>query len=470
MFRTKVSAMSLITAYFKKETVSVDATLPELPSSAVDASEIKCTDPEHHSTNPLLDEDSNVACPSPPKRMKIAFFAPHESPPSASDCMRNHEVEQCNKLQEDEVLTTCKEPAIACTSIDDNKLHERVTAQQPKIQSRQTTMKFENGRCILVPIEQNMEMDTGSQESSQVDTEDECYVMNQERKKKKKNKRKCSKEDDSVENMELPASKRKSSRKAAKEAAKQLSGLLHEPLPPGSSSLSKLTIEDDQVKLVPEIVVEDSETIEEVLTTLDNRNNDAIDVIAKEEIIVGTSSPVCVAKETADDSSDSDVICLTPRSQSPSPHDTAQRPPSQPSTPAKNKWSHIFGTKSPQKKSSQRSSPIRKSSPRKRSPRKPTPIKQVSMAPSSLASSREQYTLGVPLFYHVMQQSNSSLWSLPEVELSSINAHQLRSSHLQSVDLTTKAPCDQCNGHPSKKLINLDSDAQKKPLHLMVRI
>ena len=462
--------MSLITAYFKKETASVDVTLPELSSSIVDAKEIKCTDPVHHSVNLLHNEDSNMASPSPPKRMKIALFAPHESPASTSDCIRNQEVEQYNKLQEDEAMTTCKEPVITDVNPNDGKLHEQTTARQLKTQSRQTILKFESGKCILVPIEQNVEMDAGSQESSQIDTEDDCSVKNQERKKKKKSKRKCFIEDDCVEEIEPPANKRKSRRKAAKEASKQLSGLLHEPLPPGSSSLSKLTSEDNQVKLIPEIVVEDSEAVEETLATLDNKSNDAIDVIAKEEIIVESSSPARVAMEmTGDDSSDSDVICLTPRSQSPLPHNTGQQPPSQPSTPAKNKWSHIFGTKSPQKKSSPRSSPIRKSSPRKRSPRRSTPVKQVSVMPSSLATSCEQYTLGVPLFYHVMQQSNSTLWSLPKVELSSMNAHQLRSSHPQSIYLTSEASCDLCKGHQNKKLINLDS-IQRKPLHLAVRI
>ena len=461
--------MSLITAYFKKEAAPIDhAVLPEISNNNVDTNEVTCPDSVHHSVDLLPDEDSNLVSPSPPKKMKVALFASRESPTDlTSDCIRNHEVEQCDKLQDVIVLTTTSEEVhITAANTEDSKLQEQITAQLPKQQSRQTTLKFQNGKCVLVPMESSTGMETGSQESSQVDstTEDDCYPKNQER-KKKKSKRKYSKEEGNfVEEAKPSANMRRTSRKAAKEAAKQLSELLQETEPPHSSSLSKLTSEDDRVKMLPDILIEDSNTVEEVLTTLDNKSTDASDVVAKEEVIVESSSPTHVAKETtADDSSDSDVICLTPRSASPLP--TGQRL-SRPGTPAKNKWSHIFGNKSPQK----RSSPSRKSSPRKCSPRKSTAIKQVAMALSSLTTSHEQYTLGVPLFHHIMQQDSSALWSLPEVELSSINACLINLSQYQSHDLTTGASHDPCKDHLSKRLLNLDSNVQRKPLNLKVRM
>ena len=390
--------------------------------------------------------------------MKIALFTSHESPTGVtSDCIIG--VEECDKLQ-DVAETTCKEASNTAANAEDNELAEQVNTQLPKQQSRQTTLKFQNGRCVLVPMEPSTGMETGSQESSQVDsnTEDDCYPKKQERKKRKR-KRKCLKEDDNlVDEVDPPANKRKSSRRAAKEAAKQL---LQETEASHSCSLSKLTSEDDRVKLLPEILVENSDTVEEVLTTFDNKSNDAIDV-PKEEIIVESSSPASIAKKTNEgDSSDSDVICLTPRSVSPLPRESTEQPSSRPGTPAKNKWSHIFGTKSPLK----RSSPSRKSSPRKCSPRKSTPIKQVAMTLSSLTTSHEHYTLGVPLFHHVIQQDSSALWSLPKVDMSSINTHLTSLSH----DLTARASHDLCKDHLSKSLLNLDHNVHREPLNLRVR-
>ena len=464
--------MSLITAYFKKEAAPVDAILPDVPNNIIATNEMTCPDSVHHSVDLLVNEDSNVVSPSPPKKMKVALFTSHESPTDqTTEHTRNHEeIEKCEKTQDAVVLTVCEEIKIATANSEDGKLQEQITAQLPKQQSRQTTLKFQNGKCVLVPMEPSTGMETGSQESSQVDstTEDECYPKKQER-KKKKSKRKCSKEEGNFDETDPPANKRRPSRKAAKEATKQLSELLQETIPSHSTSLSKLTSEDDQVKLLPDILVENSNTMEEVVTTLDGKSNDASDmVVAKEEIIVKSLSP---AKEaTADDSSDSDVICLTPRSASPLP--TEQRL-SRPGTPAKNKWSHIFGTKSPQKRSP-RSSPSRKSSPRKCSPRKSTPIKQVVMTLSSLATSHEQYTLGVPLFHHVMQQDGSALWSLPKVELSTINVCLTKLSQHRSHDLTTGVSHDltgdPCKDHLSKTLLNLNSGVQRKPLNLKVRI
>ena len=456
--------MSLITAYFKKEAAPVDAILPETSNNNVNT-EVKSPD----SVDPVIDEDYNLVSPNPPKKMKIALFASHddESPTNmTSDCIRNHEVAQCDKLQDVTALTTCEEVNIIAANTEDCKLQEQITAQLPKQQSRQTTLKFENRKCILVPMEPSTGMETGSQESSQVDstTEDDCYPKKQVR-KKKKNKHKCLKEEANlVEEAEPSTNKRRPSRKAAKEAAKQLSELLQETVSSHSSSLSKLTSEDDRVKLLPDIVVEDSNTVEEILTTLDNKSNDASDLVAKEEMIVESSSPARVAMETtADDSSDSDVICLTPRSVSPLPQESTERPLSRPGTPAKNKWSHIFGTKFPQRKSS----PSRKSSPRKCSPRKSTPIKQVAMTLSSLATSHEQYTLGVPLFHHVIQQDSSALWGLPKVELSNINARLTNLSQYQS---HAGASHDSCKDHLSKRLLNLDGIVQRKPLDFKVRM
>ena len=470
--------MSLITAYFKKEAAPVDALKPEMLNNIVETNEMTCPNSVHHSVDLLQDEDSNVVSPSPPKKMKVALFASLESPTDqTTEYIRNHdETEKCEKTQDVIVSAMCEEIKITAANSEDGKLQEQITAQLPKQQSRQTTLKFQNGKCILVPMEPSTGMETGSQESSQVDstTEDECHPKKQER-KKKKSKRKCSKEEGNFDEAEPPANKRRPSRKAAKDAAKQLSELLQETVPSHNSSLSKLTSEDDQVKLLPDILVEDNSTMEEIVTNLDDKSNNTSDVVvAEEEIIIESSSPGRVAKEaTADDSSDSDVICLTPRSASPLP--TAQRL-SRPSTPAKNKWSHIFGTKSPQKRSP-RSSPSRKSSPRKCSPRKSTPIKQVAMTLSSLATSHEQYTLGVPLFHHIMQQDSSALWSLPKVELSSINACLTKLSQHQSHDHTTGASHDltrvsygPCKDHLSKRLLNLDSNVKREPLNLKVRM
>ena len=169
---------------------------------------------------------------------------------------------------------------------------------------------------------------------------------------------------------------------------------------------------------------------------------------------------------TADDSSDSDVICLTPRSSSPLSQGSTQQSPSRPATPAKNKWSHIFGTKSPQKKLS---SPGRKLSPRKRSPRKCSPSKHVAMVSSSLTTSCEHYTLGIPLFHHIMQWDDSALWNLPKVEPSTINGCLTHLPHNQSRShLRTGVSHDAYKDHLSKGLVNLHGNVQKKSLALKV--
>ena len=451
--------MSLITAYFKKGPVSVDALLPEISRDNGNTDKVKCPESVHHSVDLLQDdEDSKL---SPPKKMKIALFAARESPTgSPSDCTRNQEAEQSDMSQDVDMKA-----AITRTNTEDDGLCEQTATQMPKQQSRQTTLKFENGKCILIPMESSTGMETGSQESSQVDsTTEEEYLPKKKQTKKKKSRCKYSNEevcsDNFVEEVEPPVTKKRS-RKVAKEAAKQL---IQGTVSPQSCMLTKLTTEDDQAKLVPEIVVVDSENVEEIQTALDNTSNDC-----DMEGVSIESSPavvVVVAKEiVADDSSDSDVICLTPRSASPLSQESTGQPRSRPATPAKNKWSHIFGTKSPQKKSS----PSRKSSPRKSSPRKSNPIKQVAMTMlSSLTTSHEHYTLGAPLFHHVIQQDHSLLWDLPKVELSSINAHLTTSlSHCQPHVHTTGAAQDHLL---SKRLINLDKTVQRSPLTLKVKI
>ena len=443
--------MSLITAYFKKETTSVDAVLSEVSQdTSSDASKIQCPESVNHSVDLLLDEDSNLKAPGPPKRMKIALFAaPETSMDLTADCIRNHEVpvEQRDKLQD--TLSTPEETTITTANTEDNELQEQVTAQLPKQQSRQTTLKFENGKCVLVAMEPITGMEVASQESSQVDstTEDEYHPKKQQAKaKKKKSKRKNSNDENFVKEVE-PSVTKKRSRKAAKKATKQSS---EEAVSPHRCTLSKLTSEDDQVKLLPEILIVDSDNVEEGLSTLDKDSNTEMTVepsvtFVEKEMVVG-------------DSSDSDVICLTPRSASPLSQEEIEQPRSRPSTPAKNKWSHIFGIKSPQKKS-----PSRKSSPRKFSPKRSLHSKQVPMALSSLATSHEHYTLGIPLFHHILQQDDSPLWALPTVDLSSINA-----------DLTTLSCCQPhtagASQDLSRSLISAGSDIERNPLHLKVRI
>lgn len=465
--------MSLITAYFKKEATSVDALLPEISHNInVDTRQVKCPDSVHHSVDLLVDEDSNLKTPSPPKKMKIALFASHEKPTDmTSDYTGNHEAEQSNKLQDavvtrEEEMSVTEEMNAMTANVEDSGIVEQITAQLPKQQSRQTTLKFENGKCVLVPMELSTGMETGSQESSQVDstTEDEYHPKKQQTKKKKKGKRKNSNEEvcsDNVGKEVEPSVAKKRSRKAAKEAAKQMSELLQEAVPPQSSSLSKLTSEDDHVKL-PEILVVDSDNVEEIQTAFDCRSSSNGNKSNTNEEISIEPSPTVVEETIVDNSSDSDVICLTPRSASPLSQESAEQPQSRPSTPAKNKWSHIFGTKSPQKKSS----PSRKSSPCKYSPRKSTPTKRITTTLSSLATSHEHYTLGVPLFHHVMQQDDSVLWSLPKVELPRINAHLTNLSRNQPHVHTTGAPQDQ---FLSKRLISFDSEVQRSPLNLKVR-
>lgn len=450
--------MSLITAYFKKGPASVDALLPEISRDNGNTDKVKCPESVHHSADLLQDdEDSRL---SQPKKMKIALFAARESPTgSPSDCTRNQETEQSDMSQDVDMKA-----AITRTNTEDDGLCEQTAAQIPKQQSRQTTLKFENGKCILIPMESSTGMETGSQESSQVDsTAEEEYLPKKKQTKKKKSRRKCSNEevcsDNFVEEVEPPVTK-KCSRKVAKEAAKQL---IQGTVSPQSCMLTKLTAEDDQAKLVPEILVVNSDNEEEIQTALDNTSNDC-DMEGMS--IESSPAAVVVAKEiVADDSSDSDVICLTPRSASPLSQESTGQPRSRPATPAKNRWSHIFGTKSPQKKSS----PSRKSSPRKSSPRKTNPTKQVANTMLSLlTTSHERYTLGAPLFHHVIQRDHSILWDLPKVELSSINAYLATSlSHYQPHIHTTAAAQDDLL---SKRLINLDKTVQRSPLTLKVRI
>ena len=442
--------MSLITAYFKKETTSVDAVLSEVSQdTSSDASKIQCPESVNHSVDLLLDED--LKAPGPPKRMKIALFAaPETSMDLTADCIRNHEVpvEQRDKLQD--TLSTPEEMTITTANTEDCGLQEQVTAQLPKQQSRQTTLKFENGKCVLVAMEPITGMEVASQESSQVDstTEDEYHPKKQQTKaKKKKSKRKNSNDENFVKEVE-PSVTKKRSRKAVKKATKRSSE--EAVSSPHRCTLSKLTSEDDQVKLLPEILIVDSDNVEEGLFTMDKDSNT--------EMTVEASVTVVEKEMVVGDSSDSDVICLTPRSASPLSQEEIERPRSRPSTPAKNKWSHIFGIKSPQKKS-----PSRKSSPRKFSPKKSLHSKQVPMALSSLATSHENYTLGIPLFHHILQQDNSPLWALPTVDLSSINAH-----------LTTLSCCQPhtagASQDLSRSLISAGSDVQRNPLHLKVRI
>lgn len=441
--------MSLITAYFKKEATFVDTALAEVSQDTNgDASKAKCPDSVNHSVDLLLDEDSNLKAPSPPKRMKIALFTSHEaSVDLTADCIRN-EAEQSDKLQD--TLSAHEGPTITTAITEDSGMQKQVTVQSSKQQSRQTTLKFKNGKCVLVPMEPSTGMETGSQESSQVDstTEDEYHPKKQQAKRKKKSKRKNSNDEDNFVKEVEPSVTKKRSRKAAKEAVRQLS---QEAVSPQSCTLSKLTSEDDQVKLLPEILVVDSDNVEETVTALHKDGT-------KEGMTIEPAVAVVENEMVVGDSSDSDVICLTPRSASPLSQESVEQPRSQPSTPAKNKWSHIFGTKSPQKKS-----PSRKSSPCKGSPRKSNHAKQVAMALSSLATSREQYTLGIPLFHHIMQQDNSLLWALPKVELLNINARLTTLSRPQPH--TTAA-----SQGLSKGLVTSDSEVQRNSFHLKVRI
>lgn len=443
--------MSLITAYFnKKEASSVDVLLPE--KSHDNTNQVKYPESVQHPVELLLDEDSNLKAPSPPKKMKVALFS---STPS-SDCIRNDEEVAV-------VTTTCVKNPIP--TLNDS---EQVTVQLPKQQqqSRQTTLKFENGKCILVPMEPSTGMETGSQESSQVDTtteDDDYQPKRQQRRKRKKSKRKRLTEEASSDNFveELePSVAKEPSHKGDKKAAEQLTQHLQGTGITHNSPVNKSTSEGDRAEALPEIIVEDGDSAKEIQTIFENRKNNDVPVV-KEGVAVD-SSPAAVVKETtADDSSDSDVICLTPRSASPLSQESSSRP----ATPAKNKWSHIFGTKSPQKRS-----PSRKSSPCKRnSPRKTSPVKQVTVTPSSLVTSCEHYTLGIPLFYHVMQQDGSVLWDLPKVEQSNINASLTSLSH-QSYVTAAKSPYDLCKNDLSKEVVKLDNNIQRKRLDLKVRM
>lgn len=462
--------MSLITSYFKKEVPCTGALLPRLPNDNSDTSEVKCPESVQHSVDLSLNKECTAG---PPKKMKIALFAARESPIDlTTDSMRNNEVEKNDIPQEPAVtLTTCEELIVSRVTTEDSEVQEKGSAQLTKLQSRQTTLKFENGKCLLVPMEQSTGMETCSQESSQVDStgEDDYHPKKQQR-KKKRHKRKCSNEeacsDNFVENVEQPTVTKKSSRRAAKEAAKQLNELLQDGVPPQSSLLSNLTNENDQVVFLPEILVEDSDIVKEC--AIDGKSNGPNKLIAEEGVTIEVSSTAVAKEVTIDDSSDSDVICLTPHSASPVSQDSTEQLSSQPATPAKNKWSHIFGNKSPQKKSSpsKKSSPHKGSpgrgSPRRGSPRKSNPARQVAMTLSSLTTSHEHYTLGIPLFYHVMQKDNS-LWGLPKVEISSINAHLSHHPHVHP-----GASHALCKDHVSRKLINCSSDIQRKPLQLKV--
>ena len=456
--------MSLITAYFKKEANSIDAILPEI-SHHNGSNEVKCPDSVNHSVDLLTDEDSNLKMPTPPKKMKIALFESHEPPTSdniEATQQLNDKVVQLDMVEGEAALTLTshKETEV---NVEDCELHEQATAQLlPKQQSRQTTLKFENGKCLLVPMTPSTVMDVVSQESSQADStaEDEYYPKKQQRKKRKKNKCNNSNEEICSDNIvEEVETTKKPGRKAAKQAVKQLTELLQEPVPPHKSSMNgKSTSEGDQVKPLPEILVIDSDSVIEIV---DNKNDDVSKSIAKEGAAAAASSPVVVAKEVImGDSSDSDVICLTPRSASPLSQEStaASRPSSRPATPVKNKWSHIFGSKSPQRKSS----PNRKSSPRKCSPRKSNPIKHVTM---TSGTSHEHYTLGIPLFHHIMQKDASLLWDLPKVELSSINTSL---TNLSSRCQATRVPPHD-NHLRRKELLHLEGDIQKKPLTLKVK-
>ena len=442
--------MSLITAYFKKEATSVDTALPEVSQDTNgDASKVKCPESVNHTVDLLLDEDSNLKAPIAPKRMKIALFTSHEaSVDLTAECITNNEAEQSDKLQDE---LSVHEGATMTTAItEDSRMQEQVTVQLSKQQSRQTTLKFENGKCVLVPMDPSAGIETASQESSQVDstTEDEYRPKKQQAKRKKKSKWKNTNDEDNFVKEVEPSVTKKRSRKAAKEAVKQLS---QEAGPPQSCTLSKLTSEDDQVKLLPEILVVDSDNVEETVTALHKDGN-------KEETTIKSPTVVVENEMVMGDSSDSDVICLTPHSASPLSQESVEQPRSRPSTPAKNKWSHIFGIKSPQKKS-----PSRKSSPCKGSPRKSNHAKQVAMALSSLTTSHEQYTLGIPLFHHIMQQDNSLLWALPKVELSNINARLTTLSRSQPHTAGASQGL-------SKRLITSGSEVQRNSFHLKVII
>jgi len=459
--------MSLITAYFKADKTSVTE-----PAPTVNCNDNASTKSEDSAIDPVvIDEDSNSKDATPPKKMKIALFTvPEPTTKLSVNCnvpqghvdvheqpvisqRKNHvfsdekhgcpvekhnEVVECadqlvenvvqtnvvnkaEKLATDTIKEATASAATAANLKDNGKQLESVQTTKRQ-QSRQTTLNFLNGKCVLVPLEPDAGMISGSQESSQLEStaEEEHPPKMQQRKRRKKKKERTNivDSDTASQDENVPVVK-KPCRQAAKEATERLNELLTEMVPCSSakpllvektsceeiSEIKAATHEESHTKVVPQIVVEDN-----LATCSGPPTTDTSDVVM-----------VSPSVEASADSSDSDVICLTPRSVSPLSQEL-QSSPSKPSTPAKNKWAHIFGVQSPHKKLS---SPGRKSSPRKRSPRNSprnsprrtaSPSKQ-ALVMSSTAVSHEQYSLGVALFHHVMQQDSSPLWSLPKIGL-----------------------------------------------------
>jgi len=486
--------MSLITSYFKKDKTSVTKPPPSVTcddSNAVETGTPACVvEPQ------VLGEDSNSRDAIPPRKMKIALFTVHEPTPNSSvncsNVVKDHVSQdqpvthgqsiekpaqvlgqpfgkQCKLVEiQDECQHQCTgrliqtsvqvepekpvtdttkdekpdEVVATMVSLKENDKKSESTAQAKRQQqARQTTLKFQNGKCILVPMEPEpvTGMETGSQESSQLESnaEDDYPPQKQQRKRRKKKKERSNIEDsDTASQDENITVSKKPCRKASREATERLNELLNgtvlaqvfsSPQTNSSDIETNIIEESVETKMVPQIVVEDN-----CVTCNAPLAADISDVMV---------SPNVAKDEAAGDSSDSDVICLTPRSASPLSQEL-QSSPSKPSTPAKNKWAHIFGVKSPRKKPS---SPGRTSSPRKGSPRN-SPRKTASQAlVLSSVVSHKQYSLGVTLFYHVMQQDSSPLWNLSKVELPFISTtiknsplSQLHQEAMQNLDCVSK--------------------------------
>ncbi|XP_065898480.1 ATPase family AAA domain-containing protein 5-like isoform X2 [Dysidea avara] len=494
--------MSLITAYFKADNTAVANPPPSVTCN--DNSRIESAESSDCVVDPqVLDEDSNSKDAAPPKKMKIALFTVHEPTPNLSvNCVQDHiekqnqmverqghsiekqaqPVEKQNELveiQDDPVecqrqpieglvqTNVTKEPeklvkdtnkdkkpeetaaSVANeVSLKENHKKSESTAQAKKQQqTRQTTLNFQNGKCILVPMELEPDtgMETGSQESSQLEStaEDDYPPKKQQRKRRKKKERANNEDGDTASQDENITVAKKSCRKAAREATERLNELLKKTSCEESTAEMETAILEESVetKVVPQIIIEDNQVTCNVPSATDTSD-------------VVVISPSIAKDEAAADSSDSDVICLTPRSASPLSQEL-QSSPSKPSTPAKNKWAHIFG---PHKKPS---SPGRKSSPRKgspkNSPRKTASPRKQTIVMSS-AVSHEQLSLGVTLFHHVMQQDSSLLWDLPKIELPAVNIKSSPLCHPHRGDT-------QHVDHVSKELMAVDN-CLKAPFHL----
>jgi len=486
--------MSFITAYFKTDKTSVTKPPPSVTCNDNNTSVLATGSPDCVVNPQVLDEDSNSKYTTPPKKMKIALFTVHEPLPTPnlpvncdySNAAQNHvsqdqslkrpghfiekqgqpvekqyelvesqddplecqhqpmERQRLMELEKPVTATKYEKPEeVVATVKESDKKSESTVQVKKQQQTRQTTLKFQNGKCILVPMEPEPDtgMETGSQESSQLEStaEDDYPLRKQQRKRRKKKKERAKNEDsDTASQGENVTVVKKSCRKAAREATERLNELLNETVLPQVCSLAKLPQtsceesneietaileESVETKVVPQIVIEDNQVTCNVPSAADTSD-------------VVVMSPSVAKDEAGVDSSDSDVICLTPRSASPLSQEL-QSSPSKPSTPAKNKWAHIFGVKSPHKKPS---SPGRKSSPRKGSPRnspRNSPRKTANLSRQALEMSsvvsHEQHSLGLTLFHHVMQQDSSPLWNLPKAELPSISIAKKSSPLCQGV-------------------------------------